>query len=233
MKKQSIEYVKTMKSLLSIILLLLLLADTESLAQKAEKPYKCGFFLKDFEALKSNYENYANLLGVKKGENVASVGASSGYVEVQVAVFVDSVNWTIQDIDTSCLNQHEFDKVLKYYTGLKGESITGSFTLVIGETNKTNLLRNAYDRVLLVKVYHELFDRESILKDIYQSLSNDGKVVIVERMASKKGQKHGDCKHLALWEPDFLNEMKQFGYQMISKKTDNKSLITYFTFNKI
>jgi hypothetical protein len=38
------------------------------------------------------------------------VGASNGAIEAQISVFIDSINWTIQDIDSSCLNRKNLDK---------------------------------------------------------------------------------------------------------------------------
>ncbi|GHM98558.1 hypothetical protein WSM22_00480 [Cytophagales bacterium WSM2-2] len=202
--------------------------------QKPERPYRGGFVTKDWAEVRSNYDLFYKNLGVKKNENVASVGASCGYIEVQVSALIDSINWTLQDIDTTRLNRANFNKVLRYHEKLKGSPIAGQFKLVVGKISKSNLEKNSYDRVLLINVYHEISDRKSILTEIKESLKPGGSVVIMERMAHKQGQKHGDCKLPKLWEPDFLVEMKNFGFQMSGKIVPVKKFpMVYYTFNQI
>jgi hypothetical protein len=80
------------------------------LGQKKERPFKCGIVPKDYNELKKNYEDFAKPFNRKKGETIAIVGASNGAIEAQISVFIDSINWTIQDIDSSCLNRKNLDK---------------------------------------------------------------------------------------------------------------------------
>jgi hypothetical protein len=200
-------------------------------AQKKTRPYKCGYITKDRAALLLNNKNYLRFYGCKEGEKIASVGASNGYVEVQIAIFVGKIDWTIQDIDTTCLNQRELEKVIDYHEKLMSEPIIGNFEIVVGEPHKTNLKKNFYDRILLSNVYHELTDRKSILIDIIEALSQDGVVVIMERMAKKIGQKRKDCGHVMLWEPDLLAEMKGFGFSYVTKE-ENSFGNTFYTFGK-
>lgn len=199
-----------------------------------QHPYKCGYVSKSFEVLQASYNNNSKLFDCKKGETIASVGASNGYVEAQIATFVDSIKWYIQDIDTACLSETELQKVIAYHEKLKGSKIIGNFTVVIGDVNKTNLPANTFDRILLANVYHELSDRKSIMTDIYKKLKPDGIVVIMERMAKKRGIMHHDCNNLMLYEPDFINEMKSFSYTLIKNQSRAKSIfLRYYTFKKM
>jgi hypothetical protein len=203
-------------------------------SQNASRPYRGGLVTNNYEELARNYEQFWKYLSVKKGEHVASIGAQNGYVEVCIATFVDGVHWCIQDIDTTYLNDKNFDKVLRYHSSLKGAPIDGDFAIVIGERDKTGLSRGFFDRVLMTNVYHELADRRSILLDIIGSLKPNGELVVMERMATKRGKKYGDCKLPQLWEPDFLEEMKSFNYKLVRKEVPDKKLpITFYTFNKI
>lgn len=206
-----------------------------SFAQENARPYTCGFITKDLSELKENYQRYSHL-GVQAGETVASVGASNGYVEVQLSCFVDNVNWTLQDIDTGCLNPNELEKVIAHHESLTGKKINANFEIVIGTESKTNLLLATYDRVLLVNVFHEISqpNRKDVLIDIYAALKENGFVNIMERMGTKPGQKHGDCGHIKLLEPDFVEEMKSYGFEFVAKAMPTKkSAVTFYSFKKI
>jgi len=218
---------------MNYLVIAFMLVCVNAFGQKA-KPYKCAFITKDFKEVKFNYNTFFKFLNVKKGESVASIGASSGYVEVQVAAIVDSVNWTLQDIDTSCLSKTNFEKLLRYHEKLKGSFISGEFKLVAGTIHQTNLAQNAFDRILMINVYHEISDRKSIMNDIKAALKPDGEIVLMERMGTKHGQKHGDCGLTKLWEPEFLDEMEEFGFNQVHKDVPVAKFpsMVYYTFKK-
>ncbi len=200
-------------------------------AQRKVKPYRCGYAPKDFTDLKTNFDNMTSQFGCKPGEKIASVGASNGAVEAQISVFIDSLDWTIQDIDTACLNRTEFKKVLDYHERLKGQPLKASFELVLGEQCKTNLQSDYYDRILLCNVYHELSNPKCLVADIHTALKASGRLVVMELMATKIGQKKRDCGHRMLWEPDFVNDLNSLGFHLEEKLT-NKSVFTFFVFSK-
>lgn len=164
---------------------------------------------------------------------MASVGAASGSVELVISSYVKHVTWTLQDIDTSCLNVHVFNKFKDYDERLLNRKIEGVFEFVIGEEKSTRLFREQYDRILLVNVYHELTEREALMQDLKGALKQNGVVAIQERMATKPRQKHGDCGHPKLLETDFVEEMNQYGF-VLEKKTEAErvSQLCYYIFKK-
>lgn len=201
-------------------------------AQKV-KPYSCGYFSKTFEELKENFEA-GRAMGAASGEKIASVGASNGYREVQTSVFIENINWTLQDIDTSCLNEREFQKVIRYHEQLAGTKINATFNLVVGEKDQTNLTRSFFDRILLINVYHELSNKEKILEDIRGALNEKGVLVVMERMGKKPGERHGDCGLPKLFEPDYLADMKKAGFDLVFKsEPKKKTSIIFYTFKAI
>ena len=143
------------------------------------KPYKCGWIDKDTAQLNKTYNSNLKYWDVQKGETVASVGAQNGNLEVRLSLFIDSINWTLQDIDSYCLNQQEFEKVLNYYEKIGGKKINSQFKLLLGSTTNTNLLSNTYDRILLINVYHELTKKQEILTQINTALKPQGSLVIM------------------------------------------------------
>ena len=213
---------------LSLVLLALLTCSAAvGQKKKMERPY-AGYYPKTTEDIGRMYESL-RFYEVKEADKVASVGAANGHGEVTVAAYVKNVDWTIQDIDTIAL--HDLSKVKAWYEKLLGEPITGSFVTIAGEEKKTNLPRHYFDKIILANVYHELTDRTSIMKDIYGALNDTGVVLILEPMAVKPGDLHGGCKHPKLWAPDFLAEMKSFGFEMTDKKfTDSHEFVSLYTF---
>ena len=202
-----------------------------SFAQKNKSPYKCGFYDRDSAQVRKTYETNLKYWEVQKGETVASIGPANGNLEVRCSIFIDSINWTLEEIDSSCLNKIEFDKVLNYYQTLSNKKIIGNFNLVIGNETGTNLPANTYDRALLINVYHELTKQKEIIAEVYKILKNNGKLVIMEKMANRKGKKRGDCNHIMPYEPDFMKLLLEQKFELVSR-TDVHSL-TYFIFKKV
>jgi SAM-dependent methyltransferase len=195
------------------------------------RPYQCGFVISSFRKLKDDFNSYTAYLGCQKNEIIADVGSLNGRIPVEVSVFVDSITWYVQDIDTSCLNTAEFQKVLDHHRKLKKGPINGAFHLVIGDNKKTNLPLYSFDRVLLINVYHELEFRAEILIDIKKILKSDGVLVVMERMGKDRNEIHGDCKMHKLFEPDFISEMESFDYFIESKTIGEVvSNLIYYTF---
>ena len=139
-------------------------------------------------------------------------------MEASIASYVDGISWTLQDIDTVCLNTREFRKILAYTVTLKNKPIKDSFTIVIGNEKSTNLINNNYDRILLINTYHELPHKVDILKDIYAKLKINGCLVVSDRFAEKKGVVRKDCGHEEPTELELLSTLETAGFILISKK---------------
>lgn len=200
---------------------------SQAMAQKP-KPYRCGWVDNDTAQLSKTYHTNLKYWGAQKGETIASVGAQNGSLEVRLALYRDSLTCTLQDIDSSCLNQQEFDKVLQYYQALANKKINSQFQLVLGTPYQTNLPARKYHRILLINVYHELTQKRAILNQLHTALLPDAVLVIMERMGNKVGKKRKDCHHIMPYEPTFIAEFKQCQFELQSK-TIVKNL-SYYTF---
>lgn len=213
------------------IYLLFLLFLNLSLPAQDSRPYKCGFVPRKADDIQKLYEEFGMEFGVRKGEKVASIGASNGYFEMQMAAFVPGVSWYLEDIDSTCLNAAEVGKVRSYLEKLLGRPVDGAFQLVLGTESETGLEAGAFDRVLLGNVYHELSDPEPLLREIRGLLKPGGELVIMEKTGRKPGIKRNDCGHEKLFEPVFLRQMESFGFDL--KKTalsKGRPKVTFFTF---
>ena len=177
------------------------------------------------------YQEKLKYWNVKKGETIASIGAQSGILEVSLSLFVDSINWTLEDIDSACLNAAEFKRVYNHFNNISQRKINSNFNLVVGTVSNTNLKSNFYDRVVLINVYHELATKNEILLQIQNALKANGSLIIMEKLAKKRNKKRRDCKHIMPFEPDFLLQLKNANFTLISKQESGKE--TFFEFRKI
>ena len=123
---------------------------------------------------------------------------------------------------------------MEYFKHLKGSNIDAEFHLIIGSEKNTKLPGQQFDRIILNNVYHELSDRKSIMYDVKNLLNQNGKLVIMEPMAKKKGDLHANCGHLRLYEPEFLPELQNFGFSLVEKKVGEEiSFLTCYTFQAV
>lgn len=214
------------------ISLLFLVCTYSFCQQKMDRPYLCGYVTPTFDQMEHNYEYFHKHLGCKPHETVASIGAGNGYVEVQIAAFVENVNWYIQDIDSTCCNQAEFKNVLSHYEKLKGSTIQGTFELIVGKEKLTNLPKNTFERIIFHNSYHEITYRKEIMDDVKDILKPRGEVVIMEKITKKnKKELHGDCKLPKFSEKELISEMESFSFKLVNKISHDKyKLMRYYTF---
>jgi SAM-dependent methyltransferase len=179
------------------------------------RPYPCGPVLnkESIQVFKKQNE----FLGLKPGIIFADIGASSGYYDAAMAVFVDSVSFYLNDIDHHCLNERNLKKVLNHYSKLKGKSINNAnpFHIVIGTPTSTNLPENTFDVIFSNATMHVIHQPDSILADLYKNLKQDGHLYIrdeflynteVRKCGSKK------CDNYLLQFDSFVTLMQRNGF---------------------
>jgi SAM-dependent methyltransferase len=186
-------------------------------------PYPSGPVLdkKGIQVFKRQNE----FLGLTSGMVFADIGASSGYYDGAMAVFLDSVTFYLNDIDQHCLNEKNLNKVLKYYSELKGSPIQESnpFHYVIGTATRTNLPENKFDVIFSNATAHVLDYPDSILKDVHKNLKHDGHLFIrdefvyhgeIKRCGSKK------CGQQLLQYEPFIQLMHRNGFILKGESKD-------------
>lgn len=179
------------------------------------RPYSCGPVL-DKEGIQV-FKRQNEFLGLKPGVVFADIGASSGYYDAAMAVFLDSVTFYLNDIDTHCLNERNLNKVLRYYSKLRGNSIqnTNSFHFVIGTPTRTKLPVNTFDAIFSNATMHVIDQPDSILTDLYRNLKADGSLFIRDEFVYKgELKKCGSkkCGHYILQYEPFVQRMNRNGF---------------------
>jgi SAM-dependent methyltransferase len=112
------------------------------------------------------------IINVASGSTVADIGAGSGYFTERLSKLVGSTGRVYaNDIQRGMLQllQQRIDRV-----GLK------NITLVLGEPADPKLPAGAIDMALMVDVYHELNDPQTMLANIRKALKPDGRLVLLE-----------------------------------------------------
>jgi ubiquinone/menaquinone biosynthesis C-methylase UbiE len=204
-------------------LLLLGLFLVGSSCAKMFPPYPCGPVL-DKEGIQI-FNRQNQYLGLTPGMTFADVGASSGYYDGAMAVFLDSVTFYLNDIDGHCLNEKNLNKVLRYYSKLRGSRIEDSnpFHYVIGTATHTNLPENNFDVIFCNATAHVLDYPDSIMTDLYGKLKAEGHLFVrdefvyngeVKKCASKK------CGHQLLQYDSFVQLMNRNGFALEGESKD-------------
>ena len=182
------------------------------------RPYKCGPVLK-----KDNIQVFDSLnqfLDIKPGSTFAEIGASSGYYNGAMGVFLNDVTIYIQDIDETCLNEKNLKKVLSYYSRFSDVPIEekNSFHVRIGTDYKTNLPENSVDVAFANATFHVLEHPDSIVADLHRSLKANGTLSIRDEFVEDDVVKL--CPYKKCGKPitefnEFQAIMNRNGFEMI------------------
>ncbi|MCW3084004.1 MAG: Methyltransferase type 11 [Bacteroidetes bacterium] len=158
----------------------------------ASKPFKYGYALTKQEC-KDEFEDYVRDYQLKKGDEVADIGAASGWVEGAFSVLVDSVHFYLEDIDTNFLSETQLNKVITYYNKVRESPQTNTFKFVIGTEKKTNLPDSTFDKVIFNNTFHEIYEVYDMIEDARTKMKPEGKLMIREAFSN-------DYK--TIWHPD-------------------------------
>jgi ubiquinone/menaquinone biosynthesis C-methylase UbiE len=192
------------------------------------KPYP-----KKFKKIQKSYSTHYQYLNVKQNEKVANIGSGDGHLELTISLYTDSIQWTLQDIDSFSLNQKGFLNRKKYYEALANKPISGEFILLMGTDTCTGLKKGYYDRIIISNAFHEFNNQLLILKDISLSLKTGGMLLISEKMGKKEGEIRKDCHYPKIWEPDLINGTQLFGLEMVNRiLIEKKSNAFLYSFQK-
>jgi len=115
----------------------------------------------------------------RKGEIIADIGASSGYIEGMLSVFHDSLTFYIQDIDTAVCNKREVDKTMEFYEEVRKAPITNKFIIVNGTDSDTNLPDSTFDKIFLMWTYPYLKEPLRFISDIRKNLKDEGTFYVI------------------------------------------------------
>jgi SAM-dependent methyltransferase len=181
-----------MKQFFFAIAILLLLSCNKSYLSFNKDGFH-GTFYKSFEKLQQQHSAVANFYNFKPHQKVASIGAQTCVGEAIYACFCDSVEFYLEDIDTTYFSVPQAAYMWNYYGNLRGKALTSTYKLVVGTEAATLLPEEYFDKCLIINSFHEFTQPQVMLKDIYGKLKPGGFLYIDELVPEKPGKKHGNC----------------------------------------
>ena len=149
-----------------------------------------------------------------------------------MAVFVDSVDFYIQDIDRNCLNDKNVKRVLKYFSRFTEQSLdqTNRFHIVLGSEKQTNLPISAFDKIYSNATYHVLEYPDEMIRNLHDILKPDGHLYIRDEFVYKDELKFCDskkCKRELPRYESFIELMNHNGFDLAGQSNDFGSYPIY------
>ncbi len=164
-------------------------------------------------------QHVMDLLGIKKGSDVADIGAGSGWFTVRAAQRVGSSGKVFaEDINPDAIDY--IDKRAKKAKLANVQTITGT-------PDDPKLPPASIDAVMFLKVYHEVANTTALLANLKPALKPGAKIGIIDRNGS--GADHGLM-------PDIVKkEMSDAGFHLASShdftKADGQDYFLIFVFD--
>jgi SAM-dependent methyltransferase len=110
-------------------------------------------------------------MAIKPTDNIADIGAGSGYHVFKIAPKAEKGTVYAVDIQQEMLNAMQTRPDFKKFKNIK--------TVLSGEQT-VNLPENSIDKVLMVDVYHEFSFPYEMVLSIKKALRKDGKIYLIE-----------------------------------------------------
>jgi predicted methyltransferase len=194
----------------------LLLSFLQLNAQKMQKVEgHCGYYYKTMEDFYYQKQVELDFYRFIPGQTVASIGAQCGNWEAAYASSTDSIQFYLEDIDTSFFNDRQVAFAWHYYDSLRGSPMTSTYTMITGTEESTLLPENTFDKIIIINSFHEFTRQDEMLADIKTKLKPGGVLYIDEHVPRKQGQLNAGCKHLMLTSEEVISMLSKNGYKYI------------------
>lgn len=172
----------------------------------------CGIYYRSMDDLYRQKQVELDFYQFRPGQRVASIGAQCCHWEAVYAAASDSLQFYLQDIDTSFFNPRQAGFAWHYYDSLRGKPMTSTYQMILGTENSTGLPEHSFDKIMIINSFHEFTDKAGMLADISRKLKKDGLLYIDEAVPRKSGQKHGICKLPMLLPEEMIQLLQENGY---------------------
>jgi ubiquinone/menaquinone biosynthesis C-methylase UbiE len=158
------------------------------------------------------------------GEHIADIGAKGANMAGVLSMFYQDLEITLEDIDSTCLNDAQVSYVLDYYMEINGnkEPVGFKYKVVIGKDTSTTLADAAFQKVFFINTYHEVTKPKQMLADLYRILASDGILYAQEKVTESKQVRRKDCGHFMPVESDLLKAFSDAGFRLIKSNVTDK-----------
>jgi ubiquinone/menaquinone biosynthesis C-methylase UbiE len=203
-----------MRKITATISLLFIFLQMNAQKMQIMKGY-CGYYYRSMKDLRRQRQAELDFYRFKPGQAVASIGAQCGHWEAAYASTTDSLQFYLEDIDTTYFNQRQVSFAWHYYDSLRGRPMTSTFTLITGTEESTLLPENNFDKIIIINSFHEFTRVDEMLADIKTKLKVDGILYIDETVPKRPGQLHGVCKKPMLTPEQMISILSKNGYEYV------------------
>jgi predicted methyltransferase len=193
----------TKLALLLLVAFLGALGEPAAAARPTSEPYKgdLSIFEDASRAQKLQVERVMDLLGIKRGTQVADIGAGSGWFTVRSARRVghDGLVYAVE------INPEFVRHIERRAKREKLENIR----TILGKPDDPMLPRASIDATLLLKTYHEIAQPIAFLRRLRAALRPGARIGIIDRRG--KGDDHGVNADVV------IKEAAQAGFKLVAQ----------------
>jgi ubiquinone/menaquinone biosynthesis C-methylase UbiE len=171
-----------------------------------------AYFLKKNEKIISAILQAAEF---KNGDNIADVGAGDGLLDAALSIYTDSLNFYLEDIDSTAYLPAKFKRSIQFYTSVRGRSISNNFINCLGTEKSTNLKTGFIDKVIIIDTYHHFTYPDEMIQDISRIMKTGGELIIYEVIARKSGDIHTVCNTRVYLKKELTSQVEHYGFSFI------------------
>jgi cyclopropane fatty-acyl-phospholipid synthase-like methyltransferase len=167
-------------------------------------PQEAWWFYRPERVESEKPEELLDLLGIKKGDVVADIGAGPGFFSLRAAQHVGP-GGKVFAVDV----QQEMIDGLRRMTRRSGlENIVP----ILGSFVDPKLPENSVDEVLIIIAYHEFSHPAEMMHHVYTAMKPDARMLIVEYKAEDPDSRVSPAHKMRA--ADILSEISGFGFRL-------------------
>jgi len=117
-------------------------------------------------------DEVAKALGIQPGQDIADVGAGTGYFALPFAAAAGTGGW-VAAVDMQ-------PEMLALLRDKPAEAGAAAIASVLGTATKTGLASSAFDLVFLGNVWHELDDLDAVIAEARRLVRPGGRIAILD-----------------------------------------------------
>jgi SAM-dependent methyltransferase len=198
---------------------------------------------KDLKWYRYNWKMYGNKMNIdyankafqkiyqfKENEKVASVGANLGMREIIYSLESPPILFYLEDLSPKNLNDSILKDLIGKFETVSKKKSNATFKIVIGDSVKTNLPANYFDKILIENSLHEFSDANKMLLDIEQKLNDGGILFIAEPIAKKPNELHQGCKKRMFQGEELVQLLQKYHFELLEKTQPHKRNKSFFVF---
>ncbi len=167
-------------------------------------PQEAWWFYRPERVETEKPEELLDVLGIKKGDVVADIGAGPGFFSLRAAQHVGPTG-KVFAVD---VQQEMIDGLRR----MARKSGLENIVPILGSAEDPELPANSVDDVLIIIAYHEFSHPAEMMHHIYIAMKQDAKMLIVEYKAEDPNSRVSPAHKMGAAE--ILREVSGFGFRL-------------------